>query len=84
MGLIFIKAIKIFEYKKNNNEYQNRVKLHKQVVEKVLSIVETLYPKYSLSCLFYNAISHFVYTKNALQVEEMNKKMGRKQLLLCN
>lgn len=38
MRLISIENVEIFEYKKNNNRYQNKVRLYKQVVEKALFI----------------------------------------------
>lgn len=83
-GLLKTKAIKVFEYGKNNNRYWDWAKPHKQVVNKALSIAEALYPEYSLLFLFDNATSHSVYAKDALQIQEMNKGIGGKQDQLCN
>ncbi len=41
-------AVKVFEYGKNNNNYWDLVKLHQQLVNKVLSIAKALYLGYSL------------------------------------
>ncbi len=79
-----IKVVEVFKYKKNNNGYWDRTKLHKQVVSKTLPIAKVLYPRYSLLFLFDNATSHSVYTKNALQVQNMNKGVGSKQAQLYN
>lgn len=53
--------------------------IYKQVVSKVLSIVEAIYPRYSLLFQFDNATNYSVYTKNALQVQEIHKDIGGKQ-----
>lgn len=42
------KIVKIFEYKKNNNNYWDKTKLHLQIVNKTLLIAEIFYPRYSL------------------------------------
>lgn len=68
--------MEIFKYKKNNDRYQDRAKLHQQVVNKSLPIVKAIYPGYSLLFFFDNAINHFVYAKNALQVKDINKNAG--------
>lgn len=84
MGLTTTKAVQIFEYGKNDDKYRDRAKLHKQVVRKTLLIVDTLYPGYSLCFLFNNAISHSVYTKDPLQVKDINKRVDEKQSILRN
>ncbi len=58
--------MKISKYRINNDGYWDGAKLHKQVVEKALPIIEALYPGYSLCFLFDNAISHSVYAKDVL------------------
>ena len=83
-GLLEIEAIEVFEYGKNNDEYWDEAKLHKQVVNKALFIAEAFYLRYSLLFLFDNATSHLVYAKDALQVQEMNKSVGKKQAQLHN
>lgn len=45
--LIVIEAIKLIKYRKLSRSYQNRFKLYKQVVNKVLFIAKTLYLSYS-------------------------------------
>ena len=40
---MFMKAIKIFEYRKNNNKYWDKAKLTYQIMKKALLIVEILY-----------------------------------------
>ena len=77
-SLLETEAIEMFEYRKNNDGYWDEAKLHKQVVSKALPIAEAFYPKYSLLFLFDNTTSHSVYTKNAFQVQEMNKDVGEK------
>lgn len=42
------KVVEIFEYKTNNNSYKDGAKLYQQVVNKALSIIKALYPKYLL------------------------------------
>ena len=82
--LVKTEAVKILEYGKNNDEYWDGAKLHKQVVDKALPIAQALYPKYLFLFLFDNAASHSVYSKDALQVKDMNKGLGRKQPILRN
>ena len=82
--MTIIEAVKIFEYGKNNNRYWDRAKLHKQVVEKALSIAEALYLGYSLCFLFDNMTSHSIYIKNAFQIKDINKRVGKKQFILRN
>lgn len=67
-GLLKIKAVEIFEYKKNNNKYQDRAKLHKQIVNKALFIAKILYVGYLFLFLFDNAINYLVYIKDAFQI----------------
>lgn len=78
------KAIKIFEYKKNNNKYWDRTKLHEQVVSNALPIVKALYPGYLLIFLFNNVTSHFVYVKDVLCIRDINKSLKGKQPYLYN
>lgn len=82
--LVETKAIEIFEYRKNNDGYWDRAKLYKQVVDKALLIAQAFYPRYSLLFLFDNATSHFVYSKDALQVKDINKDLKGKQPILRN
>ena len=77
-GLLEMEAIKIYENRKNNDGYWDGVKLHQQVVSKALPIAKALYPGYSLFYLFDNATSHAIYAKDALQVQNMNKRCGGK------
>ena len=58
--------------------------MYKQVVEKALPIAKALYPGYSFCFLFDNATSHFVYIKDVLQIKDINKRVGGKQLILRN
>lgn len=75
--------VKLFGYKKNNERYWDRAKLHKQVVGKALPIIETSYLDYWLLSLFDNTISHFVYANNTLHIRKMNRSFGSKQVWLC-
>lgn len=70
--------MEIFEYGKNNHKYWDGTKLHKQVVDKALPIAQILYSEYSLLFLFDNFTSHFIYSKDALQIKDMNKGPGEK------
>lgn len=81
-GLQKIEAVKIFEYRKNNDGYWDEAKLYKQIVHKVLPIAEALYLRNSLFYLFDNITSHSVYTKNALQIKDINKRYRGKQSVL--
>lgn len=83
-GLTIIEAVELFEHGKNNGGYWNRAKLHQQVVNKALAIVEALYPGYSLLFLFENATSNSVYADNTLCSGNKNKGPGGKQSWLCN
>lgn len=65
--------VEIFEYGKNNNRYWDGAKLHQQVINKALSIAETLYPGYSILFLFNNTTSYLIYIKDELQAQDMNK-----------
>lgn len=76
MRLIFIKVIKNFKYRKNNNRYRNKVKLYKQVIKKVLSIANAFYLRYLLYFLFYNITSYFVYAKVGFLIKIINKKIS--------
>lgn len=51
---------------------------------KTLPIAEALYPSYLLILLFENTNSYFVYAKDILCIEDINKSLGNKQLYLCN
>lgn len=83
-GLRYTKAVKVFEYGKNNDGYWDGTKLHQQVVNKALPIAEALYLSYSLLFLYNNATSHSIYAKNALQVKDINKGTGGQQPQLRN
>lgn len=74
--LTYIKAVKNFKYGKNNDKYQDKAKLYQQVLNKALPITETFYPGYLLLFFFNNATNHFIYTKNVLQVKNINKNVG--------
>lgn len=78
--LILTKLVKIFKYKKNNNEYWDGVKVYKQVVNKKLPIIEILCHGYSLLFCFDNAISHSVNAKDTLYIKDLNKNIGDKQI----
>ncbi len=65
-GLLTKEAVKIFEYRKNNDGYWDGANLHHEVVTKTLPIAEAFYPGYSLFFFFNNATSHSVYAKDAL------------------
>ena len=78
-GLSVTKAAELFEYGKTNKGYWDGSKLHKQVINKALSIAEALYPGYSLFFLFDSATSHSVYAQNALRIAQMKKRIGRQQ-----
>lgn len=73
------KAGEIFEYEKNNNRYWNGAKLHQQVVYKALLIAKAFFLGYLFFYLFDNAKCHLVYTKDVLQVQDINKRSGGKQ-----
>lgn len=49
----------------------------KQVITKVLPIVEALYPGYQLLFLFDNVINYLVFALDVLQVDEISKKNRR-------
>lgn len=46
--LTILETTELFEYKKNNKGYWDKAKLHKQVVNKALPIIEAFYLDYSL------------------------------------
>ena len=83
-GLLEEKVVEIFEYEKNNDNYWDGAKLYQQVINKALLIAEAPYLGYSLFLLFDNATSYSVYTKDALQIKDMNKSSGGKQPVLRN
>ena len=58
----------------------NRPKLYKQVVNKELPIVKTLYPGYLLFFLFNNATSYSVFIQDILNIIQMNKKTKKNNL----
>lgn len=76
------KAIEILKYEKNNEGYWDRVKLVKEVKKKAFPIVKAIYPRYSHLFLFDNITSHLVYTEDAIQIKNMSKKPGSKQVFL--
>lgn len=71
-----IKTIKIFKQKKNNNGYWNRAKLYQQIINKALLNVKVFYLGYLLILFLDNVINYFVYTKNILQMKNINKDIG--------
>lgn len=83
-GLVSMEIVKIFEYKKNNDKYQDWAKLHHQVINKALLITKILYLGYFFLFFFDNVTNHSIYIKNALQVKDMNKDIGGKQPILHN
>lgn len=76
--------VELFKYRKNNERYWDGPKLHKQVVNKALSIAKMLYPGYSFLFLFDNVTNHSIYIDNALRIRGMNKKNYEKQVWLYN
>lgn len=72
---IMTKIKKIFEYRKNNDGYWDGIKLYQQVIIKTLSIAKTLYLGYLFGFLFDNITSYFVYTKDILQIVNINKNL---------
>lgn len=60
--LIIIEVVELFEYKKSNKGYWDRLKLYKQIVNKALLIKGALYPNYSLLFFIDNATSYFIFT----------------------
>lgn len=83
-GLTHTEVIKIFKWRKNNNNYLNRAKLYQQVENKALPIIEISYPNYSLLFFFDNAINDSVYASDELQVKDMNKSTRSQQVQLRN
>lgn len=63
-----------FEYEKINDRYQKKEYLLKQVVKRVLFIVEVLYLEHQRLFSFDNVISYSIFALNVLQVDEMNKE----------
>ncbi len=78
IGLKTTEDVKIFEYGKNNDEYWDRAKLYKEVIEKALPIAKAFYLGYSLCFLLDNITNHSIYAKDVLQIKDMNKTVGRK------
>lgn len=67
MGLTYINAFEIFEYRKYNNNYYDRAKLYQQVIKKALFIPEiTIFSRYLLLFLFHNTTSQSIYIKDIL------------------
>lgn len=83
-GLIKTEAVEIFEFGKNNQGYQTRVDLLKHIKDKALSITQAFYPGYFLLFLFDNATYYSVYRQDTLQVKNMGKSPGEKQVFLRN
>ena len=54
----------------------------KQIKERVLFIAILLYPRYSLLFLFDNITSHLVYSTNAFEVKNINKRFNSKHVFL--
>lgn len=65
-GIKVTKNNDLFEYRKANEDYWDRLRLYKQVDNKVLSIAKALYSGYSLLLLFNNPASKNVYEDNSL------------------
>lgn len=63
---MYIKSVKIFEYKKYSNGYWNGAKLYQQIVNKALPKAEAIYPSYSLLYFFDNITNYSIYAKNVL------------------
>ena len=76
--------MEIFEYRKNNDRYFFKAKLYKLVDNKILPIAETVYPRDSPCYLFDNANNYSVYTKDANQTKNRNKRYGGKKPILHN
>ena len=76
--------VKMFEYRKNNDQDLDKIKLHQSVIIKTLLIAKVLYLDYLLIFLFNNATNHFFYRKNILCTGDINKNSRGKQLYLCN
>lgn len=76
--LFIFEVIKLFEYKKSNEKYWDKAKLHKQVVSKALLIAKVFYLSYSLLFLFDNIISYFVYINNILYIRNINESLNNK------
>ena len=53
-----------------------------QIINKALSIAESLYPGYELLFMFDNTTSYFIYAKDELQVTQMNKGLDGQQFFL--
>lgn len=66
--VIVTKAVELFKYQKLNNGYWDKLKLYKQVIYKILSITEVLYPDYLFLFLFNNITSYHVFVQNALRI----------------
>ena len=79
---IFFEIATYFKYEKIEKKYQIGKYLLDQIQKKVLSIKETLYLSYELLFMFDNATSCAVYTKNTLQIVNMNKNFDAQQIFL--
>ena len=77
-----LEAVTYFEYWKTEKGYWTGEYLLNQITKKALPIAQALYPGYELLFMFDNAISHFIYAEDALQVAHMNKGPGGQQLFL--
>lgn len=54
--------MKIFEYKKNNDKYQDKAKLYYQVMKKALPITKIFYFRHSLLFYFDN-VTNYLFTQ---------------------
>lgn len=50
----------------------------------MISIIETLYSKYSILFIFNNIINHLIYIKDILYINKIYKKTNCKQIIFYN
>lgn len=77
------KGTTYFEYSKMEKRYWTSKYLLDQIQNKALSIKKVLSPNYKLLFIFDNTISHAIYAKDTLQVENINKGSDGQQPFLC-
>lgn len=68
--------MKVFKYRRSNNEYWNRPKL---LITKAFPIAKALYYSYSLLFLFNNKTDHSIFAQNAFHIINIDKQIERKQ-----
>lgn len=71
--LITIEAMELFKYKKKDRNYENKEKLHDQVVNKTISIFKAFYPGCYFIFLLKNANSVFAYCTFTLHSKRIKK-----------